>query len=57
MKLETYKLTKPYPVARLTMDGKDVVCSIGKFYFRIIMNPVNKFGERVDLEERYREIN
>jgi hypothetical protein len=35
MKLEHYIMEKPHPRFVLKFDGRDVVLSIGKFYFRI----------------------
>lgn len=39
MKLEHYKLSKPYPFIKLIRDGQDIVFSFLSFYLRI-----NLFG-------------
>jgi hypothetical protein len=35
MKIEHYKLSKPYPKFKIVKDGKALVVSIGSWYFRI----------------------
>jgi hypothetical protein len=35
MKIETYKLNKPYPIFKFCKDNQDIVISIFSFYVRI----------------------
>lgn len=35
MKIERLKLSKPYPIFRIALDGKDIVLSILSFYIRL----------------------
>lgn len=34
MRIEHYKMSKPYPPFKIALDGKALVISIGKYYFR-----------------------
>lgn len=35
MKIETVRLSKPYPKIKFVRDGKDLVFSFFRFYFRL----------------------
>ena len=34
MNIEYYKLSRPYPVIKIIKDGKSIVVSVLKYYFR-----------------------